>query len=718
MSATLDRKLRQATAALAAGDAPKAEGLCREILLRAPRHPHALQLTASARLQQGDRGGAAELLRRALESDPDNRTVLEGLGFVALQGGEGAQAESWLRRAIALGSRSAAVFTWLGLALSRQGGYAEAVEAFRAAVAADPDDPGAQLNLGNELARAGMPDLAIASYECALGLRPDYPEALSGLGSVMQTQGKLDDAIARFGHAIALRPDYADAHDNLGQALLEAGRAKEAADSFRRAIALQRENADYIANLGHALFDQLLWDQAAAQYERALALKPDYPEALNSLGSALREMDRLDDAAERIRSAIALRPDYAQAHENLGLTLARLGRAEADAAFGRAIALAPDDADRYLKFGNTLLLEQYRFEDAIAQYTRSLELKPGYAPAEFWLGMARLFPGDFEAGWRGYQRRLEVPEYRKRHFRQDPSSLTLFERVPRWLGPGEPGVSDVAIWYEQGIGDWVLFSTLLPDLIATGVPFFYEMDKRLIAAYRRAFPGVRFVAKQDPPHESLQRTSRVLGTASVAALFRRSPESFVRQPRKLLAARPERVAYYRGILEAQGPGLKVALSWRSVRKDSWVRRKSIPLAAFAPMLRLPGVQFVDVQYGDTGTEREAVQASGARLLRFDEVDYFNDLEELFAILEACDLLITTSNATAHFAGALGKRTWLLYLADQPPFHYWADAGDHRSRWYPAVEIVTGRHLTDWDGLLAEVAVRLGREARAKSGNSD
>jgi hypothetical protein len=43
-----------------------------------------------------------------------------------------------------------------------------------------------------------------------------------------------------------------------------------------------------------------------------------------------------------------------------------------------------------------------------------------------------------------------------------------------------------------------------------------------------------------------------------------------------------------------------------------------------------------------------------------EVNYYKDREEVLAILEACDLVITTSNATAHFAGVLGKRAWLLY----------------------------------------------------------
>jgi len=104
-----------------------------------------------------------------------------------------------------------------------------------------------------------------------------------------------------------------------------------------------------------------------------------------------------------------------------------------------------------------------------------------------------------------------------------------------------------------------------------------------------------------------------------------------------------------------------------------------------------------------------VAAIGVPIARFEEVDYYNDLEELLAILEACDLLITTSNATAHFAGALGKRTWLLYLAERPPFHYWAHGGTYRCLWYPSVEIVSAPHLADWAALVAHVSERLVRE---------
>jgi hypothetical protein len=221
---------------------------------------------------------------------------------------------------------------------------------------------------------------------------------------------------------------------------------------------------------------------------------------------------------------------------------------------------------------------------------------------------------------------------------------------------------------------------------------------------------VRFVARQEPPREDLRRADRVLRVGSLPGLFRRSREDFAQQPAKLLSALPERVAHYRQRLAALGPGLNVALSWRSVRKDWWVSRKSLPLVDCAPLLKLPGARFVDVQYGDTGAERHAVEAvTGVRIARFEEVDHFNDLEEVLAILEACDLLITTSNATAHFAGALGKRTWLMYLSDRAPFHYWAHGGTHRCLWYPSVEIVTAPHLDDWASLIEHVRERLGRE---------
>ena len=530
----------------------------------------------------------------------------------------------------------------------------------------------------------------------------------------LHEKGDLERAARLYQEALALAPERPSVMNNLAAVYLKLKRYLEAKRLCERLLQIHPEDEGALVNLGACQIKLDSPEDALTSCDRALAVKPDFADALNNRGNALMELNRLEEAVASYERALAIKPDYADALNNLGNALVGLGReGEANACFRRAVTLEPDEAERHFRFGNALSA-QHRWDEATAQFERALELNPASADAEFGLAGVRLFQQQFERGWPGYERRLEVEHYRRKYFRDSQASVLLYERLARWRGPGEAGVGDVAIWAEQGIGDQVLFSTLIPELIEAGVPFVYEVDHRLLAAYERAFPGARFVAKEDPPQEALQRARYALAIGSLPGLFRRSREDFARQPAKLLSALPERAAYYRHRLDALEPGLKVALSWRSTRKDWWVTKKSAPLADFTPLLKLAGVRFVDVQYGDTAAERNAVEAAaGVRLTRFDEVDHLAELEEVLAILEACDLLITSSNATAHFAGALGKRTWLLYPADQGPFHYWAHDGSHRSLWYPSVEIVTGKQFTEWESLIRHAAEKLAHE---KSGN--
>jgi hypothetical protein len=181
-------------------------------------------------------------------------------------------------------------------------------------------------------------------------------------------------------------------------------------------------------------------------------------------------------------------------------------------------------------------------------------------------------------------------------------------------------------------------------------------------------------------------------------------ESFTRQPRRVLQAAPERVAHYRSHF---GDGFKLALSWRSARVGRLGASKSASLTDFAPLLAVPGVRGIDVQYGDTVEEHKTLHEShGVQIAHAEGVDFYQDLDEVLAILEACDLLITTSNANAHFAAALGKPVWLLYPEERAPFHYWAHGGDHRCLWYPSVEIISAPDLKDWPQLIAHAATKL------------
>jgi tetratricopeptide (TPR) repeat protein len=583
------------------------------------------------------------------------------------------QAEILYRKALALAPDRPSVMRNLAVVFFQSGKFSEARLLCASLLEMDPDDAAALVHLGNCQLKLNSAEEALVSYEKALKLRPDDADALNNRGNALLELKRPEDALASYDRALAMKPDFSDALNNRGNALRQLKRPGEALASYDRALAMKPDFADALYNRGNALLELKRPGEALASYDRALAIKPDYADALNSRGNALLDLLRPEEAARCFERAIAVRPRHATAYCNLGV----------------------------------VLQEQGRWEEAVGYHERALDLDPGYAAAEYNLALACLFLQKFERAWPHYDRRLLSGAGIRESLRKDAATVERYERLPRWQGPGEALAGEVAIWGEQGIGDHVLFSTLIPELIAARVSFVYEVDRRLLAAYARAFPGSRFVVLEEPPREVLRRASRVLLAGSLPGLFRSSRESFARQPRRLLSALPERVTHYRRRMEAPGPGLKVAISWRSAREGRLGLSKSAALMEFAPLFELERVHFVDVQYGDTRAERQAVEdAIGVRLLHFDEVDYHRDLEEMLAILEACDLLITTSNVTAHLAGALGKPVWLLYPAERPPFHYWAHDGSHRCLWYPSVEIVSAPHFTEWRLLVEHAAERL------------
>jgi hypothetical protein len=233
-----------------------------------------------------------------------------------------------------------------------------------------------------------------------------------------------------------------------------------------------------------------------------------------------------------------------------------------------------------------------------------------------------------------------------------------------------------------------------------------EIDPRLAIVYRRSLSQFGYPAPDDVA--ALEACDAEIPIGSLAALFRPSTESFGGQPEALLHADPQRVSETAPLLPG---GRKVGISWRSFQKAARshiAERKSIPLGLFARLAQ-DNLTLVDLQYGDVDAERAAFDSAHPGLrFQIPGLDLRDDIEGILAAIACCDLVITASNVTAHFAGALGKRTWLVYRGANPPFHYWAPH-QRRSLWYPSVEVVTDLAWTDWETAFSAVAERLARE---------
>lgn len=71
------------------------------------------------------------------------------------------------------------------------------------------------------------------------------------------------------------------------------------------------------------------------------AASPDNAEALNDLGNALQASERFEKAEAAYRRALGLAPDFAPAHNNLGLTLLSMnGPEESIGCFETTLRLA------------------------------------------------------------------------------------------------------------------------------------------------------------------------------------------------------------------------------------------------------------------------------------------------------------------------------------------------------------------------------------------
>ncbi|HUJ01506.1 MAG TPA: tetratricopeptide repeat protein [Usitatibacter sp.] len=685
--------LERAAALFRAGRAAEAEAILRELVAMQPANADALEVLGTTLGAQGRHEEALAVFDRARDAKPSSPSIRRNRAQALVHLGRAAEARAELEKALQIRPDHAPSWGLLGTVLGACGERSGAERAYRRALQSGPT-PQVHYNLALLLQEDGRAEEAIAGYRAALALAPAFAAAHNNLANALKEVGRVGEALAHYAEAVRADPGLADAASNYGAALREAGRADEAIPVLERAVALDPGAWAALNNLGMAWHERHRDAEAVRCYQRALELKPELREARTNLGNSLAALGEEREAIECYRAAIARWPDHPDAYSNLGVLLQERGEVdEATACYRRALELRPDHADALSNLGY-LLQEQGKLDEAVAWYERALEANPRSARAGYNLGLALLMRGDFERGWALNERRFETAP---------PVAVARPMAMPR-LSAADLGAGHrIAVWREQGVGDQVLYSTLLPELAAGGQSFVLEADRRLVGAYRRAHPDWSIVAPEESG-EAFASCTRHIPVGSLPMLLRTRRESFDRQPRSLLAADPGRSAAYRARLAAPGARV-VGISWKSVQpkgRGYVQRKKSMPLAEFAALSGRGSLRLLDLQYGDTAAERAAFAAQGGRLEHLEDLDLFGDLDGVLAALEACDVVVTTSNVTAHLAGALGKETLLVYLSGNAPFHYWVPRADARSAWYPSVRIVTSRAIDTWAKALARV----------------
>lgn len=459
--------------------------------------------------------------------------------------------------------------------------------------------------------------------------------------------------------------------------------------------------ASALVQQGLQLILQGRYEEALAAEEAALGLAPALPDAHSYRGSALLQLGRVNEALASYDKVVKLAPNAAVAHYNRANALNRLRRYdEALQSLRRALNLQPNYTDALSLTGN-VLLALGDIQAGLQNYDAALKINPNAADAHFNKGLALLTAGEFCNAWDHYDWRLRWDMAIR------VGQSRSIERVaPDW--DGQSTDKPILVIPEHGLGDQIFYGGMLADLQRIAPGSTVCLEPRLVPLFTRSFANLHFASPDAIDTEECLKHctfSAQIHMGSLGKFFRASAKGLENVNTPYLKADLVKTAKLRSRI-VKKERLVCGISWRSKNAD-FGADKSITLERIAQLLSAPGVDFIDLQYGDTSDERRTFeQTNGICIRRLDDIDSRNDIDSLAALISACDIVVTISNVTAHIAAALGKPT-LVMLPNSPSlFWYW-----HRDRtdspWYPTAVLVRQNQPGEWQDVIETARAALG-----------
>jgi tetratricopeptide (TPR) repeat protein len=533
------------------------------------------------------------------------------------------------------------------------------------------------------LHRGGMLAEAAAFYARILATAPHHVDALHLLGVVRHQQGRNDEALPLIGAALRFAPRNVAIVSNYGLVLSALGRHDAAVAAFDRALALDPNHAAALNNRAADFTELERYDEALASCERALAITPDFADAHCNRGIVLLKLERAPEALASFDKAIAIDPTDARAHSNRGAALQALERfEEAVASCDRAIALRPRYAGAFHNRA-LALIEQGRHEEALAAFREVFAVDPGHTAARWHEALLRLLRGEYPAGWDGYEWRFKHKEIglRMRDF-----------SVPQWRGEPLAGRT-ILLHAEQGFGDTIQFARYASMVAAQGARAILEVQPALVSLMA-SLPGTAMIfARGDP----LPAFDAHCPMPSLPLAFATTLETVPAQT-PYLAAPADRIAQWRARLPAGAP--RVGLVWSGNPRHKNDRSRSLSFDTLAPLVAVPGIDFISLQKEPRPADTEALARSHNVLDLGPELQDFGDTAAAISLL---DLVITVDTSIAHLAGALHKPVWIL-LPTRVDWRWLLDRED--SPWYPTARLFRQRAAGDWARVITRVRQEL------------
>jgi len=465
------------------------------------------------------------------------------------------------------------------------------------------------------------------------------------------------------------------------------GKFEESKSIYEKAIQFKPNYAEAYNNLGILYKKMKKYNDSEFNYKKAIHLKHDYAEAYNNLGILYMETGKFDDSIKFLKKAIDINPNLYQAYFNLGLSLENLiNYEEAIKNLKSATEIKKDYAEAFCDLGR-LYKVIGKFSESETYLKKAIELKKDYADAFDNLSSLYLIQNKFKKAFELSEWRWETSQ---------KIGIKLKTSKPRWSGEKN---KVVYIWREQGIGDEILYSSIIPEIRQVAKKIIVNCDKRLIPLFKRSF-------SKDIVYESNRGLIKEddydmhIPMGSLPLYFRNEINSFKTASKGYLISDKEQTNYFKKKLKKEKNIKYIGLSWDSKSSRSMNSLRVISLEDIVTELNASNIQFINLQYGDVSKEIKEIKTKhGINIINFSDLNIYENIDGLSSLMTLCDCIVTVENLMVHLGGSLGIDTKvMLHFGSHSNWGYKVK----NSYWYNSVKLYRQDTIGDWKTVLEKI----------------
>jgi tetratricopeptide (TPR) repeat protein len=440
-------------------------------------------------------------------------------------------------------------------------------------------------------------------------------------------------------------------------------------------------NVSALVNKGlaqHCLGD---FEGALLCNEKAINISKHVPELWNNYGLSLAAVNRREEAYLAYQRALSINPDYDNVINNIGILLIEDGRHnDAINLFRNSIERGVVNKAIYFNMGNALA-SMRRDEEAIDFFDQAIYMDEDYVDALLNKAFALLRRCSYKDGWAFYEARL----------RKYDRKLITSSNMPIWDGSRILG-NRLLIYAEQGFGDTIQFSRLLPGLVERGYDVYFEVQPQLVGILKTLDPRITLVerGKPLPTHDYCCPLLSLCRILMVDLRSYDGESSYLRVDRLKLSNPADRLKDVNRT--------KIGVVWKGSPTHSNDKNRSMQLTSLLKMFTYD-FEWVSLQRDPTNEEIEILKEYRVSDFSHDLADF----TDTALVIENLDLVISVDTSVAHLAGALGKRVLLIvaFIAD---FRWAPELAS--SPWYPSFEIFRQSRTGSWEEPLNEIILGL------------